>query len=298
MNDAPSQDSENEQEEPRAGERLAAARKALNISVTDVAKELHLDEPKVLALEENRFEDLGAPVFAKGHMRKYAELVGVPIDDLLVDYYQHTRKDGAPPVVAEKRRQPRDISLGPWIVSIVVIAIVATAAWLWFSYEPAADTAGIEPAVLAPFENSATETMPEATTDVPAGQERAPVSEGTPAPQETATVNDEAPAAISLDAPPEVLEGPVVSDIPAAELLRLDLSFTGDCWTEVTDAAGQRLYFELGVAGSSASIAGEAPFRVLLGSSDNVSLIVDGAEYTIPASQRRGKTARLTIDKP
>ncbi len=46
-----------------------------------MAKELHLDEPKVQALEENQFDVLGAPVFAKGHLRKYAELVGVPVDD-------------------------------------------------------------------------------------------------------------------------------------------------------------------------------------------------------------------------
>ncbi len=298
MNDTSSQDSEEKQEEPRAGERLAAARKALNISVTDVAKELHLDEHKVIALEESRFEDLGAPVFAKGHMRKYAELVDVPIDDLLIDYYQHTRKAGAPPVVGPKRRQPRDISLGPWIASFVIIAIAVSAAWWWFSYEPAADTVSVEPAVLAPFENSAIETRPAATTDAPAPQETAPVSEEAPVVEETATMNDAAPATISLEEPPGELEGPVATDIPAADLLQLDLSFTGDCWTEVTDAAGQRLYFELGVAGTSASISGAAPFRVLLGSSDNVSLMVDGAAYTISASQRRGKTARLTINKP
>ena len=68
---------------PVGGERLAASRRERGISVHEIAKELHLDEPKVRALEENRFDVLGAPVFAKGHMRKYAKLVGVPIDDML-----------------------------------------------------------------------------------------------------------------------------------------------------------------------------------------------------------------------
>ncbi len=59
-------------EGPMAGERLRQARHEQQISVLEVAKELHLDEPKVRALERNEFDVLGAPVFAKGHLRKYA----------------------------------------------------------------------------------------------------------------------------------------------------------------------------------------------------------------------------------
>ena len=80
-----------------AGQRLAEARRAHDITIAEIAKELHLDESKVQALEENQFEALGAAVFAKGHLRKYAELVGMPIDDLLADYYRLNRSMGAPP---------------------------------------------------------------------------------------------------------------------------------------------------------------------------------------------------------
>ena len=69
--------SESEESAPVAGERLAIARRELQISVLEIAKELHLDEAKVRALERNEFDVLGAPVFAKGHLRKYAELVHV-----------------------------------------------------------------------------------------------------------------------------------------------------------------------------------------------------------------------------
>ena len=61
--------SEDDSAGPVGGERLAAGRRERGISVHEIAKELHLDEPKVRALEENRFDVLGAPVFAKGHMR-------------------------------------------------------------------------------------------------------------------------------------------------------------------------------------------------------------------------------------
>ena len=75
---------DNESNGPLAGQRLAIARRENDISIADISKELHLDEPKVQALEENLFDQLGAPVFAKGHLRKYAELVGVPPGEQLL----------------------------------------------------------------------------------------------------------------------------------------------------------------------------------------------------------------------
>ena len=94
---------ENEEHGPRGGERLAEARRAQQISVLEVAKELHLDEHKVRALERNDFDVLGAPVFAKGHLRKYAQLVGVDEDDVFADYYRLTRQDVAPPIIVGRR---------------------------------------------------------------------------------------------------------------------------------------------------------------------------------------------------
>jgi ribosome-binding protein aMBF1 (putative translation factor) len=66
MSDATSNDENESEDGPVGGERLRAARRANDISVRDVAKELHLDEYKVRALEKNEFDVLGAPVFAKG----------------------------------------------------------------------------------------------------------------------------------------------------------------------------------------------------------------------------------------
>ena len=113
------------------GERLAEARREQQISVLEIAKELHLDESKVRALERNEFDVLGAPVFAKGHLRKYAELVGVPIEDVLTDYYQLNRSTGAPPVVGPTRTQPSDVKVGPWIAIVVAVVILGAGVW-WF----------------------------------------------------------------------------------------------------------------------------------------------------------------------
>jgi cytoskeleton protein RodZ len=78
----------------------------------------------------------------------------------------------------------------------------------------------------------------------------------------------------------------------------LVLEYSGDCWTEVTDANGERLFFGLGHAGQTVSRNGTPPLRALFGDHNNVSVTVDGAEFPISAGARRGNTARVTINTP
>jgi cytoskeleton protein RodZ len=294
--------SDHEAAVPRGGQRLAEARHARGISVLDIAKELHLDEAKVRALEENHFDVLGAPVFAKGHMRKYAELVGVPIDDILADYYQLNRATGAPPVVGRPRKVPREISIGPWVAGLVVIVVVALAAWWWFNLEPMSEPVTAEPESLAPFESERQDdtaadvddgTLPlDGTVPAPSTDERqtplsVPAEETESLPIETAA--EQVPDLVVQD------EVPDTAGAPAASNVELVLSFGGDCWTEVTDATGRRLFFGLGTPGRVVTLNGVEPLGVLLGDSTNVSIQVNGFDYRIPAANRRGNTARLTI---
>ena len=289
---------------PIAGERLAELRRARDISVREIAKELHLDEPQVRALEENRFDVFGAPVFAKGHLRKYAELVGVPSDDVLADYYQLNRSAGAPPVVGPHRRVRREISIGPWVAGIVVVLMAAAAVWWWFSQEPAADTVIVVPAILAPFES---EPQDEPAPDV--DDTKSPVDAAAPAGSSaeaelSSLAEDAQVAVVEATAEPTPEPGPDLQrgeEVPddenslAASNVELELSYAGDCWTEVTDAMGRRLYFDLGTDGRTVTLNGVGPLGVLLGKSSNVSIRVNGFDYRIPAADRLGNTARLTI---
>ncbi len=65
------------------GAQLRSAREGLGLSIEEVADRLRLNEALVLAMEEDRFGLLGAPVFARGHLRNYAALVGASERDVL-----------------------------------------------------------------------------------------------------------------------------------------------------------------------------------------------------------------------
>lgn len=273
-------------EGPLAGERLAKARREQQITVLEIAKELHLDEPKVRALEQNNFDILGAPVFAKGHLRKYASLVGVNINDVLQDYYNLNRSSSMPPVVGKVRKQAQEFSPGPWIVTIVILIIAAAAYW-WFV------TIGMS------FPIS---SAPDGGIGLPGIDSEVVVQNSEPivappvqlAMDEPVTTDQAEFEAQAAEIVPSIIEEQPLID----GQIQLTMQYSGDCWTEISDASGQRLFFDLGREGSSVDLSGEPPLSALFGNSHNVSLRVNGIDYPISDADRRGVTARLTIESP
>ena len=264
-----------EESGPRGGERLRAARKEKKISSLDIAKELHLDQHKISALEANDFAALGAPVFARGYLRKYAELVGVDPGEVLSDYGELTHSDGVPLLVGKRRQPGKELSPGPWVILLLAVLALVFAFW-WFSYgRTGADSA----------------TVPSAPAPVPAAKRQAA----------SAAV---AAAGFAPDIRPDALPAELAPAIDLAEFaerpvdpesIRVTLRFGEDCWTEITDASGQRLYFELGRAGTSVDVAGVPPLSLLLGNADKASLWVNGEVYALDAADRRGRTVRLSL---
>jgi cytoskeleton protein RodZ len=273
-----------EPEGPFGGERLAEARRERQISILEVAKELHLDEPKVRALEQNDFDKLGAAVFAKGHLRKYAELVGVDPDDILADYYKMTRTADLPPVVSTRPKLRQELSPGPWIAVAAVLLVAAVSYW-WFVIRAESST---PPAAEPAAAQEETADSPE-----PAEEQAAePVDDAEPSANDEESQAAREPAA---EPAAEIQEPEQVADDGTT---RLSLSFSGDCWTEISDADGRRLFFEMGRAGRAVELTGTAPISVLFGNVENVALRVNGADYPVVPANPGSRTARLTIVQP
>lgn len=295
--DTPAKDKE-QSEQPRAGERLALARRDQDIALRDIAKELHLDEAKVQALEQNQFDILGAPVFAKGHLKKYAQIVGVPIEDVLTDYYQLNRAVGAPPVVGPTSKVQQEIDLSRYILPAFILLVLGAVIVGWFragsplpSLGSTADEDGAAIELAPPARD-----LPDPVSAQPESRQAAPLDEpSADSDAEPDLAETESPAAAPADAQRQEQPQPVPT--PTGPQVSVSMTFSGDCWTEVTDADGSRLFFDLGRAGRTVSISGNAPLRVLFGSYANVSLTVNGEDFPIPASAVRGETARFTINQ-
>jgi len=73
------------------GARLRAARERVGLTLAQAAEKLHVDPTSLVALEAEDFDTFGAPVFARGHIRRYSELVGETSEELVVLYNDTTR---------------------------------------------------------------------------------------------------------------------------------------------------------------------------------------------------------------
>ena len=93
------------------GGLLRRERERRGYSVQQAAEDLHLDAWVVEALEANRFDVLGAPVYAKGHLRKYATLLGLSPATVLAALRSAQRHAGEPtPMPVATRRRCRRAS--------------------------------------------------------------------------------------------------------------------------------------------------------------------------------------------
>jgi cytoskeletal protein RodZ len=181
------------------GERLRSARKARAISVAQAADSLRLEESTVLALEEERFGELGAPVFVRGHLKRYAELVGLRPDVVLDAYRIAVPESDALPLISRPREQAEGLSVGPWVywlaaglVGAGMLLALATGRQKPATPEPgpapSVDPSAVTAPAAAPAPAPATTTAPasdpspapdSATLPVPVTQ---PVPDAAPAP--------------------------------------------------------------------------------------------------------------------
>ncbi len=301
---------------PEIGARLHAARVARDLALEQAAAELGLDPRTLAALEADDYDFLGAPVFVRAHLSRYATLLELDAETLVADYVRHAQHTPTLPPPA-RRREP--ISVGgdggrwPWIVgAAAVVALVGYASWRVLESveapQPVAATttapampAGSAPEA-APRERDRTTSragdVDVALAPVIPRVARRDAVRGTGASEDTAVP---APAVASSgdpvadDAAPVQVAGalsppPLADD---ADGVRVEIEFSDECWTEITDAVGRRLYFGLGQAGETARLRGEPPLQVLLGDTSAVRLRVDGETYPLPDGN--GQVTRLQL---
>jgi cytoskeleton protein RodZ len=265
-----------------AGARLARARVRLGLSVDQVADKLKLDAQTVAELEAGEHRAIGAAVFVRGFLRHYAELVGespAEIEDL------HARRPDAklqPDLSQTGMHRIEPGALGPklGVVPALIAATVlgvAGAVWWALRAKPPADTVvSVEQAQVLHVDGAGTDAglspgaTPRALGALPAG----------------------AAAGSTLAAGSAT---PGEAGQPPARRRQLQLTFNGECWAEVYDARGMRLYFGFGHAGTTQQLSGVAPFRLVLGNVAAVAVAVEGAPVTLPAAEP-GARLRVSLN--
>jgi cytoskeleton protein RodZ len=277
------------------GQTLQNARLAHDLTLEQIATELRIEVKQLKALEDNRFADIGVPVFVKGYLKQYGQRLGLDVRDLLAAYYHQTDLSDVQiqPNRTIKLRDERQITV--WFLAAIVLLAVAIglAVWWWngsnleLTGRSSNSTASTTTATPAPV---AVEEAPPATA-----VEQAPVLPVEPPPVEAASADTA--AVVSEPGAGDAAESQGENDvIPPSDPVSLEFTFNAESWTEVTDARGERLLFGLNAPGRQVVVRGEPPFDIVLGNANGVRLVVAGAEYPIPTRGRDGDLARFRVD--
>ena len=298
-----------------AGTLLKNQREALGLTQKQISDRLKLRISLIQQIEENQFESDQVATFMRGYIRSYAKYVNLD-EKVVLNALRHSgdaqHEDQEMLSFSRKTKTEKHnsrIMLLTWGIFAVIVGI--SSLWWWQnqqqdtlsqslanteSSEELAVEESLDPEfasleVIEAEQNDAAASVIEETEGLAAISDAADTSAAL-------DVTDEQPA---VDAEPaveletvEATTAPETTPTPEEATKALTMQFTADCWIQVKDATGKTLSTGIKKAGQSLNLSGTAPYKVILGAPEGVSMTfasepVDLSGYT------SGKVARITL---
>ncbi|HVW82169.1 MAG TPA: RodZ domain-containing protein [Mycobacteriales bacterium] len=246
------------------GETLSSARRSLGLSLDDVASETRIRASLIAAIERDDFEPCGGAVYARGHLRSIARVLGIDAGPIVAEY-DATHHSELPPVAASVAPQPTDTDLlartqnrgrpnwtaamGVALAAVCVLALVG----LLISHS--------------------------------GGGGKHP----TQAAQSPATVVTQPSSSTPASPPPTT-----VAEIPPTKATMVVRVLESPTWLEITSHNGSRVIFEDTLpAGSHKIFTAAGGLGYVIGNAPAVDLVVNGHDVGTPPSD--GSVARGSI---
>jgi cytoskeleton protein RodZ len=269
------------------GQRLRTEREKRGMSAQKMADDMHLDAWVIDALEAGDYERIGPAVYAQGHLRKYANILGVSAAQ--EGPVPLTKPAGPPPPTPIIRLDPPGGggSIWPTVGGFAVVALVAGGiVWWrpWHATRAASAAARVPLAASVPASTSASEPAAEVAMDAGKAVETAN--------EEAAAGAGEAAGSGAAAATAATPAGPVELT-PGVGRAHLRLSFSADSRVAVYDYTGKSVFTGNGRANSVKTLSGMAPFRVYLGFASGVQLQVNDRAVAIGPQFVSGDVARF-----
>ncbi|MCK8073523.1 cytoskeleton protein RodZ [Vibrio sp. 1CM23M] len=299
-----------------AGTLLKNKRESLGLTQKQISDRLKLRVTLIQQIEENQFESDQVATFMRGYIRSYAKYVN--LDEKVVLSALHHAGDAQHQeqemLSFSRKTKTEKHNSRIMILTWSIFAVIAGISSLWWWQNQQQDTLSQSLANTESSEELAVEESlaPEFTSleviEAEQNEPGASVVEGTEGlaaisdaedSSDAATPADETPAQQATETEPTAevaanAEAAEASTVPEAVANELVMQFTADCWIQVKDATGKTLSTGIKKAGQSLNLSGTAPYKVILGAPEGVSMTfasepVDLSGYT------SGKVARITL---
>ncbi|MGU3413893.1 cytoskeleton protein RodZ [Enterobacteriaceae bacterium C23F] len=316
------------------GTRLRTAREQLGLSQQAVAERLCLKVSTVRDIEDDKAPADLASTFLRGYIRSYARLVHIPEEELLPGLAKDVPVRAAKVTMGQsmslgKRRKKRDgwLMSFTWLVLFVVIGL--TGAWWWQNHkaqqEEISTMADQSSAELNANDSSNSQSVPldtgSAQSQTPAttadNSQPAPADANAPAATAQSTPAQTAPAtapdaqnnavvspsqanvdntATAATTPAAPLPTDQAAVTPSANPNALVMNFNADCWLEVSDSTGKKLFSGLQRKDGTLNLEGQAPYKLKIGAPAAVQIQFQGKPVDLSRFIRTNQVARLTLN--
>ena len=297
------------------GAVLSAARMKRELSIATAAMQSNLSQEIIEKLEQNRFAEIGAPVFTRGYLGLYARFLGLN-EAAVSQAFNKIKSEPAPELrltAANVESQPRAYRrsyLGSWLLLIPVVIIGGVLlyqlfdnnSWLMkqingaFNTPPAgemtapADTGGSNnnPGNEIVLEVGGTPLSPEGTPLSPESAQNIPDLTPPPASDSSATNSEQGAETPASDTP------------PASTANRgIQLSFSVESWIEIKDSGNKKVLSKLVKAGEKIELPADgAPYNLNLGRPDGVVMLINGQEQPLENYRQKNSGRRFNVDVP
>jgi cytoskeleton protein RodZ len=244
------------------GARLRGAREARGLTTLQAAEKLHVDARIVEALEADDFGALGAAVYVRGHLRRYAELIGEQYAELQ-SLYSGASPASGPDLTRIPHHVPPGTSSRLVALALLVLVGIAVAGLVWWLMT-------LPPAKPQPVSAELPALAPSMPGDASAARLETAIA--------AAHTGGAGPAA-----PPDEAQ--------------LALRFSEISWVAVYDGAGRRLEEGFNAPHTTRTVTGAPPLKVVLGNAPGVALQLNGEKVALDGLVHRDGTARFLLDR-
>ncbi|ENV9334439.1 cytoskeleton protein RodZ [Klebsiella aerogenes] len=307
------------QEANSTGARLRNAREQLGLSQQAVAERLCLKVSTVRDIEEDKAPADLASTFLRGYIRSYARLVHIPEEELLPMMAKQAPIRAAKVAPMQsfslgKRRKKRDgwLMSFTWLILFVVIGL--SGAWWWQDHKAQQEeitsmadqsTSDLNGSQSIPLDTSSANNAPDTTAantnSAPVDTSTAPAATSVPVDNNAVVAPsqanvDTAAAAPAAPAPTSALPTDQANAAAAASAQDLVMNFSADCWLEVSDATGKKLFSGLQRKGGNLNLSGQAPYKLKIGAPAAVQIQYLGKPVDLSRFIRTNQVARLTLN--
>ena len=309
------------------GETLRQARENNGWTLAEVALKLNLTASSLSNLETGAFDKLPGHTFARGYIRAYAKLLGMDQASLVREFDLYTGTDANGSNVHSLGRIEEPVRVSHTIlrvVSLLLLLAVVGGGFIWWQNQTsmrAKDLIGLAPehvevegadgttrihpidepedqAVAEAAAEGEAAVATEAAAEQGATTELAlPAAPATPAAQPQAPAAPAAPVqqpAPAVVAPVTAAPAPAPAAAPVAGAGKVNVHYTADCWTQVTDATGKVLFGGLKRKGENLEVSGKPPLSLRLGYARGAQVSYNGQPVDV-APFTSGETARLKL---